>query len=221
MNACQYGFRRPNENTNYIKYQKFAPTLSPVLETDPIGSSLYSDIDSYFDIGPSAKLYGPQSESSQLYMAQKCSEKWDGSCEFLSNNIEAMKDNRAKIASPQFSACNTLNSTVGDTLVDNAAQRKFCSLGQCNRTIQKYNPLDPNSPDVITYECGDNNIICLPPSPKNSDSNVLLNKVLNKPDKHLDLLLNMYRNVGKDKTTYTGTRIGKVFDVFDAWFALH
>ena len=51
--------------------------LNPVLRTDPVGYSIYKDIDSSFDIGPTSRLFGPEQPNSQLYMAEKCAKNWD------------------------------------------------------------------------------------------------------------------------------------------------
>ena len=46
-----------------------------------------------------------------------------------------------------------------------------------------------------------------------------MNKVLDKPDVHMDLLVNMYRNVMRNnqRDKYTNTRIGHVFNVLDLY----
>ena len=55
--------------------------------------------------------------------------------------------------------------------------------------------------------------------PENPDNDVLLNKVLNQPQKHLDLLINMYYHCRNDKSINPDTRIAQIFKLFDAYFA--
>jgi hypothetical protein len=207
----------PNKPTVYAKFQNFAPSLSPNLTmSDPVEASVYDDIDTLFDIGPVAYgNYGPQTQSSQLFMAERCSKNFDGACHFLSENNEVMKGNMGKVYSPLFSGSPYL-MTVGDGLVDNSAQRRFCDLSQCNVLQQNYNPLDPSSPLVSTIVCGNNNVVCKPPP--NPDDDVLLNKVLERPEYHVDLLMNMYRNAKNDRQRYNGTRIGNIFNVIDNYY---
>jgi hypothetical protein len=55
--------------------------------------------------------------------------------------------------------------------------------------------------------------------PENPDQDILMNKVLDKPDVHTDLLVNMYRNVMKrnQRDKYKNTRIGYIFNVIDLY----
>jgi len=55
--------------------------------------------------------------------------------------------------------------------------------------------------------------------PDEPDKDILLNKVLDRPDKHVDLLVNMYKNVMKQnkREKYSNTRVGMVFDILDSY----
>jgi hypothetical protein len=208
----------PNKASNYAAYQNFAPSLSKKLKTDPVSRSVVYDIDEALDIGPLYQWYGPQSEASQLYMAEKCSKNWDGSCEFLSMNNDIVKNNLGQISAEFTSPCHDPTTfTVGDMLVDNAAQRRFCELGQCKVLQQNFNPLDPSSPIVNSYQCDGNVIARVPPNP---DQDIILNKVLDRPEQHINILLNLYRNCG-NRAQYKGTRIGRMFDVIEAYIRLN
>lgn len=194
--------------------------LNPVLRTDPVGYSIYKDIDASFDIGPTSRLFGPEQPNSQLYMAEKCAKEWDGACELLSRNNDGTKCNAGKIESPLFKTPSPPGMTIGDFLVENAAVLKFCDMSSCKMTHEPYNPMDPSSPYVTSYS-GDGYTECLPvcKPPTNPDADLVLNKVLNKPHLHVDLLVNMYRNVSKeDRAKYTNTRLGMIFGVLDAYF---
>ena len=59
--------------------------------------------------------------------------------------------------------------------------------------------------------------------PDNPDSDILLNKVLDKPDLHIDLLVNMYKNVMKNnlRSKYVNTRVGNIFNIFDVYFKMN
>jgi hypothetical protein len=194
--------------------------LNPVLRTDPVGYSIYKDIDSSFDIGPTSRLFGPEQPNSQLYMAEKCAKEWDGACELLSRNNDGTKCNAGKIESPLFKTPSPPGMTIGDFLVENSAVLKFCDMSSCKMTHESYNPMDPSSPYVTSYT-GDGYTECLPVCrpPSNPDADLVLNKVLNKPHLHVDLLVNMYRNVSKEeRSKYVNTRLGMIFGVLDAYF---
>jgi hypothetical protein len=172
--------------SNYVPLRNFGTTLSPKLRTDPVGLSIYRDPDSFFDEGSLARTFGPKSKTSQLYMAEKCSKNWDGACELLSRNNETSVVNVGKVDSPVFKTPETSNMSIGDFLIENSAERRFCSFDSCSIYEDLYNVNDPTSPLVKEIR-GENCIpICKPPV--NPDQDMLLNKVLNQPHKHTDLL---------------------------------
>jgi hypothetical protein len=215
-----------NRQFPYTKIQNFGKDLNPVLKTDPVGWSIYYDPDSFFDIGPTAQWYGPNSINPQLYMAEKCSKNWDGACELASrqrsDGVQKQMCNNARISSPLFARSSPPNMTVGQFLIENSAVRRFCDLSSCAVTEEPFNPLDSDSPMVKSYGCCGNKIcmpVCKPP--QNPDNDILLNKVLDEPEYHVDLLLNMYRNVKNDRNAYKNTRIGKIFDIFDMYLKIH
>jgi len=192
---------------------------------DPVVASIYKDPDASFDIGAMAYLYGPTKLNSQLYMAEKCSKNWDGACEFLSRNQDTSKPNSGKIASPLFKNVQPPGKeTIGDFLVENASVRRFCDLSSCMIRQEQFDPTNPNSVWISSYGCcGESEClpVCLPP--ENPDEDILLNKVLDKPDLHIDLLVNMYKNVKKRGTrdNYKNSRIGHIFSMLDVYIKLN
>jgi len=214
-----------NRSFPYVQISKFGTTLNPKLSIDPVAASIYKDPDASFDIGATAYLYGPARVKSQLYMAEKCSKNWDGACEFLSRNQDTSKPNTGKIASPLFTTVQPPGKeTIGDYLVENASVRRFCDLSSCAITQEPFDPTNPNSVWVSSYGCcGDSPClpVCLPP--ENPDEDLLLNKVLDKPDLHIDLLVNMYKNVNKNGTreNYRNTRVGHIFNILDVYVKLN
>ena len=206
-----------NRSFPYAKIANFGQ-IQPRLMTDAVGFSVSKDIDTSFDIGPTSRMFGPDMPNAQLYMAEKCAKEWDGSCELMSRNRDSSKCNSGKISSSLFRSPSVDGMTVGDFLVENAAVRRFCDLSSCKLTKESYNPMDPHSPYVSSYsDCGYTQClpVCEPPS--DPDNDILLNKVLDKPDRHIDLLVNMYRNV-KDRKKYENNRLGMIFNVFDSYF---
>lgn len=213
-----------NQSFPYVQISKFGKNLNPVLTVDPVASSIYKDPDSTFDIGELAILYGPRTKNSQLYMAEKCSKNWDGACEFLSRNIVDTCPNSAKVQSALFQTVNRPGTqTIGDILVENASVRRFCDLNSCALQSEPYDPTNPNSVWVTSYGCGGTEPclpLCMPPD--EPDSDILMNKVLDKPELHTDLLVNMYKNVMKNnlRQKYANTRIGQIFNIFDVYFSM-
>ena len=212
---------RPNDRNQYVPLRNFGTALSPVLRTDPIAYSIYRDIDSFFDEGSLARTFGPSSKESMLYMAEHCSKTWDGACELLSRNNDSSKPNVGLVESPLFqhNAPNTLS--IGDYLVLNSAIRRFGDLNSCSMSQSLYNVNDPTSPMVKSYgSYGTKQCMPVCKVPENPDNDIVLNKVLDQPNKFTDLLINMYYNTeSKNRGIYKHTRIGKIFDLFDIFFS--
>jgi hypothetical protein len=214
-----------NRSFPYVQISKFGTCLNPVLTIDPVASSIFKDPDSNFDIGDSANQFGPSTTKSQLYMAEKCSKNWDGACEFLSRNNDDTKCNSGKISSSIFPTMYAPGrQNIGDFLVENSAVRRFCDLNSCSISEEPYDYSNPNSVWVKSYGCCGNNEclpLCMPPN--DPDNDILLNKVLDKPDLHIDLLINMYRNVNQQnsRNKYQNTRIGHIFNIFDVYRNIH
>jgi len=207
--------------SGYVPLKNFGTALAPALRTDPIGWSLYRDIDSMFDEGSMAHVYGPASETSQAYMAEHCSKNWDGACELLSRNNDYSKPNSALVDSPLFRQNEPGTMSIGDYLILNSATRRFCNFDSCSISEEIYNPNDPTSPMVKTIGSNTSRS-CLPVCtvPENPDQDMVLNKVLQQPHKYLDLLINMYHNCRKSKmqNTIQNTKIERIFKLFDSYF---
>jgi hypothetical protein len=184
--------------------------------TRPTTWSVIDNIDTYFAIGPLARDYGPQANTSQKFMADKCSVEWDSSCDYLSKNNDILKGNTGRVTTSSLSYNDNYEMSIGDSLVNNSATRRFCNVGQCVISQELYNPLDPSSPMVNNIDCRNIEMVCKPPP--NPDKDELMNKLLDKPEKHLNLLVNMYRHTKKDRELYKGTRVGQLFNVMDGYF---
>jgi len=205
----------------YVPLRNFGKALSPDLRTDPIGWSIYRDVDSMFDEGSMSHAYGPASETSQNYMAEHCSKNWDGACELLSRNTDTTKPNVGLVESPLFRQNEPGTMSIGDYLVLNSATRRFCNFDSCSITEQIYNPNDPTSPLVKKIE-GRVARPCLPVCsvPQNPDTDIVLNKVLQQPHKYLDLLVNMYRHC-RNRNEIRDSRVEQVFKLFDTFYGKH
>lgn len=215
-----------NRTFPYVPIARFGAKMDPVFSIDPVASSVYKDIDSDFDIGEMAINYGPRTKKSMLFMADKCSKKWDGACEFLSRNEDSNAIcNQARISSPLFRRVNAPGTqTIGDILVENSAVRRFCDLSSCAVTSEPYDPTNPYSVWTKQYGCCGSTVcmpVCMPPD--EPDKDILLNKVLDKPHLHLDLLINMYKNVNQQglRAKFTANRVGRIFAIFDTYVKMH
>jgi len=212
--SCHYAQKN---RSNYVPIRNFGTSLPAVLRTDPVAYSIYRDIDSFFDEGSLARKYGPESKESMLYMAEKCSKNWDGSCELLSRNDDISKPNMGLVESPAFRHNEPGTMSIGDYLVLNSATRKFCDFNSCSMSESLYNVNDPTSPLVKSIGNQNCNPVCKPPT--NPDQDMLMNKILAQPHKYTDLLLNMYYHCRNNRQAYKNTRIEQIFKLFDTFFS--
>jgi hypothetical protein len=200
------------QKTVYAPFNNFGTTCNTKVQTDPVAWSLYGNtLDASFSIGSyGVNKYGLQSSNAQTYLAERCSKNFDEVCQYVSTITDIQKSNTARVSTPSQSACQY--QTVGQALLDNAGQRRFGDLSNCQRTQWLFNEMDPNSPLLTNYSTIHNVVFTPPPNP---DSDALLNRILDEPQYHMDLLINMYNNTRNRKNEYKNTRIGKLFDIIE------
>lgn len=180
---------------------------------DPVKMCLLSDVNKSLTGGVLGYRYGPSNENCQLLMAERCANKWDGICELASQNREAIYPNNATIHGD--AAANPQNlvgaSAVGDQLVHDAAERKYCTYKNCNIQQFPFDPTNFGSPMVTRvqrsqYGC---NATCAVINPQTIDSDPLMNKMLDNPDVALDTLSNICTTHELNGVSLDGTRLGQ------------
>jgi hypothetical protein len=227
--------------SNYAKISNFGGTInSPT--NNPITYCMFDNIDTQFDHGPVGKRYGPYSKSCQLFMADYCANNWDGFCEIASRDPEQRYPNdllcnqfpAGRFQPPGGNSVNG-NTTAGNILIRNAAQRRFCNMDQCAAKVYPFDPNVADSPLIKDYgwnngncggaTCTDGddyrlqlgqgcNLVCSV-DPATIDDDVVMNKCLDDPGIALDVLVNICRTSKKNGVDLTGTRIGNFCQQLD------
>jgi hypothetical protein len=95
----------------------------------------------------------------------------------------------------------------GDMFVENAARMRYCIYPNGSYYKFPYNPYDPDSP-MLTQIIGTDSLtpVCTV-DPSRVDNDPLMNRILEQPEKHTNLLNNIYKNT----KGLEGTRLGQFF----------
>lgn len=207
-------------NSKYC-YARLESTISPSRENfdgsvnnsveDPINMCLFSDVNKSLTSGVLGYRYGPSNENCQLLMADRCAKRWDGVCDIAAMNKDAVYPNNATIRGNAMAnpAEITGGSTVGNQLLHNAAQRRFCVFNNCSIQEFPFDPTNLSSPTVTRINRSQYG--CMPScsvDPATIDSDVLMNKCLDNPTAAYDTLVNICQTHAQTGKSLKGTRIG-------------
>lgn len=178
---------------------------------DPLTYCLQDTMDVPFQHGSTAsKQYGPSSKKCQLYMAQRCADKWDGFCEYFYQE-HGRKGNQLRPNMGQSSSALSVPlMTTGDQLLQNTAERKYCTFGnECTRSQEPFDPMVPNSPQLFYYD----NTNCTPVcrvDPRTIDQDPVMNRILVNPQIAGNTIVNICNTSRREGTNLNGTRLGKL-----------
>jgi hypothetical protein len=191
---------------------------------DPIAMCLSQGLDRKFSFGGAAgNLTGPQSSQCQNLFADRCSKNWDGFCEYYYREYGkdgSVGNNKLwpDVVGRQWeSKYNTLRfSTLGDQMLRNTAERKYCTYVNCSSNMKPFNPLDPNSPYVQSFNGGVNGCvpICGNIDPKTIDYDPVMDRMLENSDAVTPTLVNICYTAQQNGINLDGTKIGRVCSEF-------
>lgn len=205
-----------NRNT-YKSVSEFGSnSYSPV--NNPLTYCMGQNMDQCFLHGGNARIYGQHSKPCQQYLSQYCADKWDGFCEFASQNISVMyPDQFSDSTNAGVVGCN--GGTAGDALIFNTAARKY--LSKMNGAHKKWEPFDPTvaTSPMVSYWVSDyaSSTQGIPEYSVNSkeiDNDPVMNKILAKPVIAMNILINIYNTMKRYNTisSLKGTRLGNFYN---------
>ena len=182
-------------NNNYRSINKFGSNFHSEVD-NPITYCLNDTLDKGFLHGGNAYIYGQSSKPCQQFWGEYCAQQWDGLCETASKNTNMFFPNNTFVGNINNRPYNLKGLTAGDYIVRNTASNKYLiSMGNCTPQYQPFDPTVANSPMIRSWvsNTGQNN--CIPvyavdPSKINDD--IVMNKILSKPQIALDMLVNIY-----------------------------
>jgi hypothetical protein len=148
-------------------------------------------------------------------MSQRCAENWDGFCEYFyrehgregtwpnnrqwPNTIHRQWENELGLPT---------QLTVGEQLLRNTAEKKYCSYLNCEPVCEPFDPNNPDSPS-ITYYKGH----CIPTCSVDTsaiDDDPVMNRMLENPRAAAGTLINICNTARNNKKDLSGTKIGGV-----------
>ena len=205
---------------NYSNISKFGSNISTD-SSNPITYCLNTELGNGFAHGSSAHTIGSNSRNCQMFMAQYCAQGWDDFCEVASKNSVTYYPNN-------LNNCNlpgdilAKEMTLGESLVRNTAKRKY--LKKMINGDLVYEPFDPTVADspMISYYVNSNRCNYgsgMAPvyevNPQTIDADPVMNKILQKPQIAMDILINIYNSMTRNGTigTLMGTKLGKLFQI--------
>lgn len=169
-----------------------------------------------------ARNYGPRSFKCQAYMAERCAKNYDGYCDYfyIKNSQTNNWPNNQKWASIQGNnwqgnfGLNT-NLTIGEQLLSNTADRKYCVYPNCAPIREPFNPMDPASP-MVTYYARQNQVPICTVDKTTIDSDPVMNRCLANPSAAASTLVNICNTSKNQGIDLSGTKIGAFCDRYFA-----
>jgi len=220
---------------NYSTISNFGSGAGISAQNDPLTYCLLSGLESGFNhtIGGGSSLLGPNSSHCQLFMSEYCSNKWDGACEYASNDNSTIFPNTVSSCNGPNGSCNGPGIgnglTKGQFLLRNTASDKYL-VRMSSNCVRNYEPFDPTvamSPMISKWapsgnscagsgNCNASNV-CIPEydvDSKTIDSDVVMNKILSQPWIAIDILINIYNTRMRSKRIreLANTKLGKFFE---------
>lgn len=181
---------------------------------NPLSVCAVTDLDAGFNNKLGGGMLRPENQQCQAFMGLYCGNKWDGICEYMSNDTNRALPNSVANCNAPGGSCygGSTNSafTRGQILIRNAAAERFLysMSSNCVREYQPFDPTTAGSPLISMWVpnggCGSGDCngsgVCVPVykvDAKTIDNDPIMNKILAQPWIALDILVNIYNNAAK------------------------
>ena len=184
---------------------------------DPLTFCLQETMDSKFQHGGIANIYGPRSQQCQAFMAERCAKKWDGFCEYAfreqrSNPNNLPQPNMIQQSWQNTSGLGQISLDTGGQLLQNAAQRKYCTFANCTPRSEPFDPTNPSGARITVYDNMDGRG-CLPvcqADPATVDADPLMQRMLLNPVAAAPTLINICNTSRRNGVDLEGTQLGSL-----------
>lgn len=203
----------------YLYYKMYASyqTFGENTPSDPLTYCLADTMDKNFQHGTNAIHYGPRSAKCQQFMAQRCAKKWDGFCQWFlveHSNPTEWPNQRAwpNQFNPRVWNGTSSSLSIGNQLLKNTVEQKYCSYPTCQPREELFNPLDPSAGTVNVWTDGTGGE-CVPVcrvDPKKIDNDVVMDMAIANPKITGNTLINICNTAKREGTNLNGTKIGKL-----------
>jgi hypothetical protein len=192
------------------------------------GADLYyclvDDMETSLMKGSSNKT-SPSSQNCQALTAERCANEWDTYCDvyYENNKFNSLKGmpnltNNFLQNTNNFSG----NATLGDSLLNNAAQLRFYDNSHLKTFTEPLDPTSASSPLITKYVYeNDFNRPRINSKVLNSrdiDNDKIINKLLQDPLTHYDFLQNLFVHLSVYKTHDTLLPTTRTFSLLSKYF---
>jgi hypothetical protein len=219
---------------SYRKFYDFGSSMNNNVNnvnnpSNPLTYCLFDTKSVQFNHGSTAATYDPMCNECQSYMALRCagkyndSETWDQYCEvYYKSNTDTYWPNRAAIE--RIPACITNmcgKITLGQSMLRNAAERRFLEFPLCAKKYTQFDPNVANSPlieQVNGCECNYTSIKLNLGNIAALNSDRLMNKCLDNFQAVADILAIIYKGVQVLNVNLNGTRLGQHFAQYGKFY---
>jgi hypothetical protein len=205
------------------RFGNIAPTASA--SDSPLTFCLVDSMDSKFLHGGTASTSGPRSRQCQTFMAERCAANWDGFCDYFYREHTAgssWPDGRVwpNLGTPnQWGNRGASSLSLGDQLLKNAAERRYCTFPTCVPHQEPFDHMNPQSPMITSYRPRDGGSDgCVPVcrvNPATVNHDVLMKRMLQNPAVCSATLINACNTAKREGTDLSGTDIGKFCEQYD------
>lgn len=195
-----------------MSYKKLI-TIGDYLANDPLSLCVGTNASQPFNHGSNTASYGQNSPECQVYMSQRCANKWDDVCEYATRH-EPNYEYATRADTMGQGMRGIIDLTPGEILIRNTAMEKYrVSMygdSDCQLKTEQFNPINPTSP-FMTYYVGSSCIPEFAVDPNNIDNDPVMNKLLDNPKIGMQILLNIKNTMTRRGTIHllNGTRLGK------------
>jgi len=192
--------------------------IPPEGTNNPLTMCLVDTTDRKFQYGGAiGKFTGPKSVHCHQFMSQRCAQKWDGFCEYFFRENGPDGSNSKQTLNPiahpwELKYGIPQTQTLGEHMLRNTAELKYCTFSDCDEKTVSFNPLDPNSVK-ITQQSG----ACIPTctiNPKTIDSDPVMDRLLENPMVAPATIINICNTMRNNNIDISNTKIGKVCQVY-------
>ena len=209
-------------SNSYANYSLFGKNKDPnatcAVSSSPLEMCLVDTMDRKFQHGGIANQYGPRSQKCQSYMAQRCAEKWDGFCEYAYAANNEISPNTLQQRSWEGNLGLTGELTTGQQILQNTAERKYCTFPTCSPRCEKFDPTDPDSPTITFFDntntLGGNCVPICRVDPATVDSDPVMDRLLYNPTVAATTLINICNTSKREGTDLSGTKLGRFCELY-------
>lgn len=203
---------------SYRLLRDMAPTanIPPEGENSPLTMCLVDTMDRKFHHGgETSQFTGTRSVNCHHFMAQRCAKKWDGFCEYFYRENGPDGGNRALTLNPigkEWEAKYNTVQTLGEHMLKNTAEQKYCTFSDCTEKVVPFNPITPNSVQITEHHGA-----CIPTctvDPKTIDDDPVMNRLLDNPMVAPVTIINICNTMKNQNVDMANTRIGKVCQLY-------